>query len=462
VSEPGRVGPDAQRRGLPRDEYNQQLMPVDPQEFLETIAPLLGWYYLALGGLNLGACWSSRRAGKPWPRPVAWLAFALLFTLLASLAFAGLPLELPDRFKTAVDAVLGPVMLTAGSFCTLAVFYLGRRWFVIPAVGWALLNASLLFLGASLADPHFAATVLKPDNVPILAMVYLLGFFTWLGAAQAVENDRRLQAGQPPTEEKLSATTLVWPDLVYIELICTLILSAVLIVWSMALRAPLEQPANPAVTPNPSKAPWYFVGLQEMLVFFDPSIAGVLLPGLIILGLMAIPYLDRNPKGSGYYTIAQRRFGYVVFQLGFLQLWILLILIGTFFRGPNWSFFGLYEPRDPQKLAAMGNVKLSEAFWAVWLGRAVPQPANGGLARLRAVLWREIPGLLLVGAYFVAVPILLGRTVLRSLRRQMGRARYWIMVLLLLMMIALPLKMVLRWTCNLSYVVSMPEYFFSF
>ena len=216
------------------------------------------------------------------------------------------------------------------------------------------------------------------------------------------------------------------------------------------------------MTPNPSKAPWYFLGLQEMLVFFDPSIAGVVMPALIILGLMAIPYLDRNPKGSGYYTITQRRFGYVVFQLGFLQLWILLILIGTFFRGPNWSFFGLYEPRDPQKLAAMGNVKLSEAFWAVWLGRAVPQPANGGLPHLGAVLWREIPGLLLVGAYFVAVPILLGRTVLRSLRRQMGRARYWIMVLLLLMMVALPLKMVLRWTCNLSYVVSMPEYFFSF
>jgi len=439
-------------------------MPIDPQEFLEAIAPPLGWYYLAVAGLNLGASWSSWRAGKPWPGAVAWLALAVLFTALASLAFAGRPLEMRDACKIAVDAVLGPVTLTAGSFCVLAAFYLGRRWLVIPAVGWVLLDASFLFLGASLADPHFAATVLKPDNVPIVAMVYLLGFFTWLGAAQAVENDRRLREDQPPAEKKLGGTTLVWPDLVYIELICTLILSTVLIVWSLAVRAPLEQPANPALTPNPSKAPWYFVGLQEVLVFFDPSMAGVVLPGLIILGLMAVPYLDRNPRGSGFYTIAQRRFAYVVFQLGFLQLWILLILIGTFFRGPNWSFYGLYEPRDPQKMAALGNLKLSDAFWEICLGRAAPQPSPdaGKLARLGTILFRELPGLALVGVYFAAVPILLGRTILRSFRRQMGRGRYWIMTLLLVMMIALPLKMILRWTCDLSYVVSMPEYFFSF
>jgi hypothetical protein len=319
-------------------------------------------------------------------------------------------------------------------------------------------------MGASLTDPEFAQIVLKPDNVPIVAMVYLLGFFTWLGAAQAAENDRRLQQGRPPMEKDLDETTLVWPDLVYIELICMVILSAVLIVWSIVLRAPLEQPANPVVTPNPSKAPWYFLGLQEMLVFFDPAIAGVILPGLIILGLMAIPYLDSNPKGSGYYTIAQRRFGYVAFQLGFLQLWILLILIGTFFRGPNWNFFGLYEPRDPHKVLALSNVKLSEAFWAIWLGREMPQPSAGGgsLARLGMTCWREIAGLVVLGAYFVALPVTLGRTLFRRFRREMGRARYWVTMLLLLMMIALPIKMFLRWTCNLSYIVSMPEYFFNF
>ena len=70
----------------------------------------------------------------------------------------------------------------------------------------------------------------------------------------------------------------VWPDLVYTELISLILCSVVLIVWSIFLKAPLEQPANRAVTPNPSKAPWYFLGLQEMLVYFDPWLAGVVLP----------------------------------------------------------------------------------------------------------------------------------------------------------------------------------------
>jgi hypothetical protein len=306
--------------------------------------------------------------------------------------------------------------------------------------------------------------VLKPDNVPIVAMVFLLGYFTWLGAAQAVENDRRLAGGGTPVERDYAESTFVWPDLVYIELICMVIFTAALLVWSLGLRAPLEQPANPVVTPNPSKAPWYFLGLQEMLVFFDPAIAGVVLPCLIIFGLAAIPYLDVNPKGSGYYTIHERKFGYATFLFGFLQLWILLILIGTFLRGPNWSFFGLFEPRNPHKALAQNNVKLAEYFWVFLLGRGVPQvPAECGMfGRLAHLAWREVAGLAALGLYFVGLPVLLGRTWLRGFRRQMGRWRYAVMIFLLLMMLALPLKMLLRWTADLSYIVSMPEYFVNF
>ena len=148
---------------------------------------------------------------------------------------------------------------------------------------------------------------------------------------------------------------LVWPDLVYIELICMVLITAGLIAWSLLLQAPLEQPANPVVTPNPAKAPWYFLGLQEMLVFFDASIAGVTLPVLIILGLCAIPYLDVNPRGNGYYTIAERKFAYVIFQFGFLQLWIFLILVGTFLRGPGWAFFGPFEAHDPHLAFGLGS-----------------------------------------------------------------------------------------------------------
>ena len=89
---------------------------------------------------------------------------------------------------------------------------------------------------------------------------------------------------------------------------------------------------------NPSKAPWYFLGLQEMLVYFDPWIAGVVMPSIIMVGLMVFPYVDSNPLGNGYYTLKQRRFAVGMFGWGFL-MWILLIVIGTFIRGPGWIWF---------------------------------------------------------------------------------------------------------------------------
>lgn len=435
----------------------------DP-EFIARVAAPLGWYYVIVCAINAVAVAVCMRREGGWRAALGWAGVAGLFGGLAIAAFLGGPLTLPESFKTAVDSVLGPVTFTLGALAGLAIFFWKRELFVRPTVAWGVLNASLLAMGASMTDPEFAQVVTRPDNVPIVAMVYLLGFFTWLGASRAVRNDKRLRADAGPREADLADTVLVWPDLVYIELIVMVILSVVLIVWSITLPAPLEQPANPVVTPNPSKAPWYFLGLQEMLVFFDASIAGVVLPGLIILGLMAIPYLDPNPKGAGYYTIAQRRFGYLVFQFGFLGLWIVLILIGTFMRGPNWSFFGLYEPRDPHKVLALANVKLSECFWEAWLGMSVPRPpaGSGSLAEVGWILWREIAGIVFLSLYFVGLPILLARTALRKFRREMGPGRYTLMVLLLLMMLMLPLKMILRWTFNVSYILSIPEYFFNF
>ena len=439
-------------------------MYVSESEFLQSASTPLGWYYLAVAAMNVVAAWRAVWRAKRRGRAALWLLVAAGFAVLGCASLAGRPAAMPEVLKTTIDAALGPVTFFLGTFAALVVLFLGRRFFVIPAVAWTGLNASLLFMGLSMADPEFAATVTKADNVPIVAMVYLLGFFTWLATSQAVTNDGRLRNGQGPEEKQFSDTVLVWPDLVYVELIGIIIATVVLVVWSLVLRAPLEEPANPVLTPNPSKAPWYFLGLQEMLVFFDASIAGVILPCLMILGLMAIPYLDFNKKGSGYYTINERKFGYLVFQFGFLQLWILLILVGTFMRGPNWNFFGLYEPRDPHKVLALNNVKLSEYFWVMWLGRGLPEASAGSgvLAELGAILWREIAGLVLLGVYFAVLPVLLGWTILREFRRRMGPGRYAIMSLLLLMMLMLPLKMILRWTMNLSYIVSVPEYLLNF
>ena len=114
----------------------------------------------------------------------------------------------------------------------------------------------------------------------------------------------------------------VWPYLVRIEFLAAIIVTVILFVWSITLNAPLEEPANPNLTMNPSKAPWYFLGLQEMLVYFDPWIAGVVMPSLIMVGLMVFPYVDSNPLGNGYYTLKQRRFADLdVWRSGFLP-WI--------------------------------------------------------------------------------------------------------------------------------------------
>ena len=156
---------------------------------------------------------------------------------------------------------------------------------------------------------HFIALVTKPDNVPIVAILFLIPYFMWLSYRQARQTDK---AGVP-SDAHLNDKVYVWPYLCRNEFICAIIVMLVLGVWSIMIDAPLEEPSDPTKTPNPSKAPWYFLALQEMLVYFDPWIAGVVLPGLIIAGLVAIPYIDTNPKGKGclLYTSPSPRDGLV-------------------------------------------------------------------------------------------------------------------------------------------------------
>src|SRR2546423_13213612 len=171
-------------------------------------------------------------------------------------------------------------------------------------------------------------------------MIFLLGLFTWIALRKAYLNDQQIAVGGIPwekteTDEKL----FTWPYLVYTEMLCMILLTIVMIVWSIALRAPLEEAANPTSSPNPAKAPWYFLGLQEMLVYFDPWLAGVVLPTLIIVGLMAIPYIDTNPRGSGYYSFRERRWGGGIFLFGFLGVLSFPIITRAVLRGPDREFF---------------------------------------------------------------------------------------------------------------------------
>jgi len=357
-----------------------------------------------------------------------------------------------DLIKDLVDKVSAPIPYTVGVAALLLVVLRFRRFATHPVVfGVAALLGTAFFVFA-FPDKNFNKIVTKGDNIPIVGMLVGVIFFTWLALRRAVINDERRKRGEATLEAELSKQKVfVWPDLVYTELICLVLFTVVLTAWSVGIQAPLEEPASQARTPNPSKAPWYFLGLQELLVYFDPWIAGVLLPSFIIVGLCAIPYLDRNTKGNGYYTFDERPFAVSFFTVGFILLWVSLVVMGTFLRGPNWSFFGPFEYWDIHKLEPAVNVNLSEYFWIQWLGR--PRPDN--------IVLRELPGLVALGAWFGMLPPLLARTLFKRAFAELGPVRYQIMMHLFLWFCLVPLKMVLRWTVNLKYVVGIPEYFFN-
>ena len=318
--------------------------------------------------------------------------------------------------------------------------------------GICLFSTLILFFCFGLTDANFRLIVTKSDNLPIVGLIFLSGFFLWLSMHQALENDQRLAANKPPMEaEDAKEKVLVWPDLVFIELICLILCSVLLIVWSITVNAPLEEPANPAVSPNPSKAPWYFLGLQEMLVYFDPWLAGVVFPSVIIIGMMAIPFIDNNPKGQGYYSFEGRKMAVSIFMFFWLILWVFLIVVGTFLRGPNWNFFGPFEFWDIHKLEALTNVNLSEYIYMIGLHQSLPQN----------IFLREVWGFLLLGLYFGAMPLILAKTIFKNLYKSLGPLRYSIFTVLLLMSVGLPLKMFLRWAFNLKYIVAIPEFFFN-
>jgi hypothetical protein len=380
-----------------------------------------------------------------------WGVAAMTFQMIGITYVLGHRVYMPQIFRDAIDFVAGPTTFFVGATLAFIAAIRYRRFVANGLVAWTMVNLFLLYFGLSMTDYDFRDIVTKPDNVPIVGLLILVGCFFWFGLRRAVINDARIAQGLPTLEELEPDKTLTWPDLVYTELICMVILTIVLVVWGIVLQAPLEQPASSTTAPNPSKAPWYFLGLQEMLVYFDPWMAGVVLPSMIIVGLMAIPYIDTNKSGNGYFSYADRKFAYNTFQYGFVVLWVVLILLGTFLRGPNWNFFGPYEYWDLHKLIPLNNVNLSEIFWIELLGKAKPTTP----------LYREFPGILLCLGYFTIMPYVMYRLFFKQYAREAGMVRYLTLAVLLLFMASLPIKMVLRWTLNLKYLVAIPEYFFN-
>jgi len=125
----------------------------------------------------------------------------------------------------------------------------------------------------------------------------------------------------------------VWPHLLVIEFASILIVMAALTIFSAVVKAPLLGLADTNKTPNPSKAPWYFLGLQELLTMFHPMVAGVTIPGVALALLAVTPFVDKNPS----HVPKDRKFAIAVFTM-FIMLWAVLVIIGSFFRGEGFNF----------------------------------------------------------------------------------------------------------------------------
>ena len=302
-------------------------------------------------------------------------------------------------------------------------------------------------------DWHQLWTIVSaPDNVPIVALLFLIPFYTWYGLRQARANDRLI--AQLESDPQLAKThhrkTLpwkagwtkeiqTWPYLLRIEFLAAIVVTAILMVWSITLNAPLEELSNPNLTMNPAKAPWYFLGLQEMLVYFDPWIAGVVMPTLIIIGLMVIPYIDANPLGMGYYTLKQRKFAIGTFCFGFMVLWLAMVVIGTFIRGPGWVWFLPGRTWDP-------------TYQPYAVNRDLPD-----LLSITSIWGKTIFGAIVVGAYAVLAGWGIHKLVTwndfnKKIFQRMGLIQYVTMQVFLVLMLSLPIKILIRLLFNIKYV----------
>jgi hypothetical protein len=217
----------------------------------------------------------------------------------------------------------------------------------------------------------------------------------------------------------------VYPGFLFKEFLAGLACLLVLALLGLLVEAPLDVPADPDFTPNPAKAPWYFLGIQELLVYFDPWLAGVVIPFLIVLGLILIPLLDTNPGIAGCYSFRRRIWATLPFTVGVLFL-VLLTVMSAWFRGSNWDWYWPWEDWD------------------------MARPLRHGFSSLPGWL-----GLSLISIYYL-LGLLLPYTFWSIRFEKWGRVRYTVYFFLVLTMTAVAIKVLLRLLLNISYILQTP------
>lgn len=329
------------------------------------------------------------------PREFNWGIGVLLLTLTLFLSFTGylLPWD-----QLAIWAV------TVGTNMAGATPVLGNEGPLGALVGMRINNdVRFTLLGGTMVGENTLLRfyVMHCVAVPLVVGILLILHF-W-----RIRKDSFSAAPYQANEEKVD----VWPHLVKREYIAAAATVLFIMVWSILQNAPLEAIANPNVTTNPSKAPWYFVGLQELLVYFDPWIAGVVMPGLIIVGLIAIPYIDTNPKGVGYYAWKERPFANTLFMLG-VFMWFALIYIGYALRGPNYAWYWPWEDWLMPKAAPPPTWSVfgpkGVAAYSMLLGIPLMGAVAAAWMLLPKLIQKELDGKKTMGAFLGAVALVAG------------------------------------------------------
>ncbi len=404
------------------------------------------------------------------PREFNWAIGVLLLTLTLFLSFTGylLPWD-----QLAIWAV------TVGTNMAGATPVLGNEGPLGSLVGMRINNdVRFTLLGGTMVGENTLLRfyVMHCVAVPLVVGILLILHF-W-----RIRKDSFSAAPYEANEEKVD----VWPHLVKREYIGAAGTTLFIMIWSILQNAPLEAIANPNVTTNPSKAPWYFVGLQELLVYFDPWIAGVVMPGLIIVGLIAIPYIDTNPKGVGSYAWKERPFANTMFMLG-VVMWFALIYIGNSLRGPNYAWYWPWESWYMLKAAP-------PATWSVFGPKGVGAysmligiPLMGAIAGawmlLPKLIQKELDGKKTLGAFLGAVALLaagglamgkmgaaeggfllfftgasfyFGFMLPQRHIRTLDWPRYLVTMVLVISTMSVLLKMCARLAFNIKYVLTIP------
>jgi menaquinol-cytochrome c reductase cytochrome b/c subunit len=175
------------------------------------------------------------------------------------------------------------------------------------------------------APPERRTTEIDKQRVPMAAKPYRL--------LALVKQDAVVRVQKEPDD-----TVMTWPHLLSIEFFAAAMISIFLLFMGLFINAPLEELANGNVTPAVAKAPWYFVGLQELLAYFHPTVAGVLAPTVILVGAGFIPYIDRGPRGDGGSSRpSDRKVGVLLFTM-FAAAGLVITFLGAFFRGPGYAW----------------------------------------------------------------------------------------------------------------------------